>query len=464
MKRPDFSRRALLQGLGAATAAMPFSGMFQKSFAQSGPPLRFLAFFTPHGTVNEYWRPQGTSETAFTLNYTNSMLSPLETLKNQLLILDGLDYRILYEKKETGHEGGLVTFLTGSGCLNSGEATVPENESIDQFLANQLGQTTPFKSLELGIYKPAGDSSFTTMCYGPGGRRLPNQIDPLQVYQRVFANFAAPTTGEAERLLLKRKSVLDFVKADVGRMQNKLAGTERQKLEQHLDGLRNIEKRLVTPISTAGCTLPAKPGALDPESVDNIPAITKIQMDLIIESFACDLTRFASLQALWCGSTLSMPWEPGLNKDIHTVVHTQNEPGTAGTQARIEAAQSHRWWSKQFAYLLQRLAAIPEGNGSLLDNTVILWGNEMGDPAVHDNVNIPLVLAGGKNAGLRLGRWLRYSQTDNPSCENLGCSTANKFTQQNAHNALLVSICRAFGIQRDTYGDPMFPGALANLT
>jgi len=265
----------------------------------------------------------------------------------------------------------------------------------------------------------------------------------------------------AARLLLKRKSVLYFVTRDVTRLRDRLAGTERQKLDQHLEGLRSIERRLVRPPST--CALPARPSVLDPESVENIPAITQLQMDLIVEAFACDLTRVATLQGLWCGSTLPMPWVPGLNRDIHDIVHRQNEPGTLGATSRIDAAASHRWWSTQFAYLLERLNSIPDGDGTLLDHTVILWGNEMGDPAIHDNVNVPMILAGGGST-FRTGRWLKFSQSDNPSCETSGCSSANKYTQQTPHNQVLVSLCRAFGLQRDTFGDPMYRGALPNLT
>lgn len=450
----NLSRRALLKSLGATAAHLPLFKLLDSSVARAAdaPPLRFLALFSPHGTCDELWRPKG-GETDFNLNFTNSILAPLQNYngvdyRSKLIILDGIDYRVLHEKQETGHEGGLVTFLTGSSCLKSGHDAVPKNLSLDQHLASL--QTTKIRSLELGVYKEAGDSSLNTMCYGPNGRRLQNRINPTDVFTDLFSGYS-PSADEAavRRTLLRKKSVLDFVTADLQRMSNRLSGTEKQKLDQHFTAVRDIERRLLAP--APGCSLPLAPTLLDPERQQNIPAITQLQLDLITQAFACDLTRVATLQFLSCGPDLAMPWA-GVNEDAHVVVHRVNEEGAAGREARLANGRIQRWFATQFAYLLEKLDAIKEADGSsVLDHTVILWGNELGDPGVHDNVNIPMVLAGG--GFQQMGRCLRLSQNWNP----------NPHSALTPHNKVLVSICRAFGLDVNTYGDTDYTGPLPGL-
>lgn len=459
----SLSRRALLRTLGTGAASLPFFNLLRPSIAEAAeaPPLRFLAVFNPHGTINELWRPQRT-ESDFNLDYPGSILQPLTPYKSKTLILEGVDFRVLFEKKEIGHDGGLVSFLTGSRCVNLGADAVPENESLDQFLAARVGGQTKFRSLELGVYRAAGDSASSTMCFGPGGKRLPNQIDPQVVYRRLFADLLVQDPAEAERALRRKKSVLDFVLADLGRMRGRLAGPERAKLDQHLEAVREIERRLLAG-PPPGCSAPAEPATLDPTAIENVPAVTRLMIDLLVQAFACDLTRVATLQQQWCGSVMPMPWLSGLNTDIHELVHRVRDEGPSGEAARANAGRVQRWYAEQFAYLLERLDAIPEGDGTLLDHTIILWGNELGDPALHYNLNVPLVLAGG-GGKFRMGRALSYSQSEEPSCEwTDGCPPASRYGMQTAHNGLLVAIARAFGAEVDTFGDPDYRGELPHL-
>jgi hypothetical protein len=456
------SRRAFLKTLGTAALALPFSRVLGGAVARAAgedPPLRFLSIMNPHGTWAEFWRPRG-GETDFSLTFEDSILAPLAPFRDKIVVLDGLDYRVAYEKGETGHRGSYCSFLTGTGSVPRDDSLYPTNMSIDQYLAGKLGGETKLPSLELSLIVPGGQFVSSTIAYGPGGVRIPSVIDPTVAFARLFGDLAGSQDEEARlrRTLLERKSVLDYVKGDLGRLQSRMAGSEREVLDAHLTSLRDIERRLLAP-PPSSCAKPVAPVFLDPKKGENLPALSRLQLDLIAQAFSCDLTRFATLNYLSGGSGMPMPWlGPELDLQLHDGV--AHRVGKDNPTANRNLASIHRWYAGEVAYLLGKLAAIPEGNGTVLDHTLILWGNELAQPAYHSCYNLPFVLMGGAKGAIRMGRYLRFGRC----AEWPGTCPPDYYpTDQTAHNHLLVSILRAFGLADDFYGDPDYVGPLAGL-
>ncbi len=458
----SLTRRAMLKTLGGTLATLPLSGLLQNAWAADEPPLRFLGIFTPQGTVIDNWRPQGT-ENNFTLSFANSILAALEPFKSKLLVLDGLDYRVLYEQTDTGHTGGICTFLSGTGSAG-GRAQGP---SLDYYLAQKIGNTTPYRSANLGVKTRwlVGDQTATISFDATGGRVF-QEDSPTDIYTRFFSKFAGGAADVA-RSLEKKRSVLDFINKDLARLQKRVTGQERAKLDQHLTALRDIEARLN---DVRACHAPNTPATMnyDRPSDAAIPDICKAQMDLLTQIFACNLSRVATLQFLSAGDHATMPWlsfdvsnyglGPGVLPNPHgDIGHSCSVDSDKGRRAIVDMVKIQQWYTTQIHYLLTALDSIPEGNGTVLDNTIILWGNELGDPATHSNMNVPLVVAGG-GGKFRMGRYLKYSTTTRPDCVGNVCSA------QTAHNHVLVSILQAFGIEENTFGSTAYTGPLAGLT
>lgn len=455
------SRRAFLKAMGAFGLAMPFARLLKSDIAHAADsaPLRFIALFTPHGLLPEYWTPKN-GETDFAIDYENSFLGPLANHRSKLLVIDGLDYRVLYEYRQSGHEGGPVTFLTGSQMSSSEQ---PLSISLDQAIADKLTGVTKFRSLELLAFQQfAGQHVYNTISFSKTGTRQPFERDPANVYQRLFADLVvgAPSP-EQQAALARKKSLLAYLNKDVKRLQGRLAGPERQKLDAHLTAIESIERRLSGP--GAGCTKPTAPAKQTSAYLGNAanwPAILKLHFDLVAQAFACDLTRVVTMPIL---AAPNMPWL-GLTESIHDDIAHQIDLSDAAARAavRLKMVKVQRWYAEQVAYLMDRLAEIPEGNGTVLDNTIILWGNELGNPAGHSSVGIPTVLAGGAGGKLRMGRFLRLRPGVNPLAGwgNFGDKAPNAV----AHNKLLVSLAKCFGITGETFGQPDYVGELAGLT
>jgi hypothetical protein len=472
------SRRSFLKAVGASAMTLPFYRLLESSVAEAQSaatfPLRFLVIVTPHGTAYEYWRPQGT-ETNFNITYPNAILAPLNPFKSKILVLDGVDMRIESEDADFGHLG-TPALLTGVGVTQATENN-PGAESLDQFLARQLGGTTAYRSLELSV----GDwSNYPTMSFDQTGNAVPRINNPLTAFTRMFSNVqSGPPSTAATRSTLEQKSVLDAIQADIGRLQTRLGPIEKQKLNQHLTAVRDMETRLTAmTTSTATCTVPTKPSGdwastdsideyFTPQFLPEFGTITNLHMDVIAHSFACDLTRFASLQILHSGAEVGMPYVDSslTNVDIHAdIAHEYVYNSKNAVSGQLGMIQTY--FATKLAYLLNELSQIPEGNGSVLDHTVILWSSDQGDPANHYYNNLPIVLAGGANNYFRMGRYVQYTEEVDPYCQTSDCNTpaTTNLTWLTPHNQLLVSLCQAFGLTTTTFGSNESTGPLANLT
>ncbi len=254
---------------------------------------------------------------------------------------------------------------------------------------------------------------------------------------------ADPAAAKAlAQQLAERKSILDYSTGQLTTLSARLPGDERARLQRHLDSVREIERQLVPDAMTgAGCATPTMGAAIDPLATANFPAAGKLQMDIMAEAFACNLTRLGHIQ--WGGSTSEQqyPWL-GINSGHHTMSHV----GDNDLANMAKLVTINNWYAKQFAYLLARLDGINDGAGTLLDSSLIAWTNELAKGNTHSEFNIPWILAGSAGGYLRTGRLLRY-------------------TPDQPHNNLLVSFMNAMGLTTErTFGDPDFcTGPLKDL-
>ncbi len=424
-------RRNFLKGLGAATAlASPFASILQNATRADGEHTaqRLIVFFSPNGSILRHWRPSG-GESDFSFP-AGSILEPLSAWKEKLLVIDGLDF-----KAHTNHEGGMAAMLTGGG----GASTMTRGQSLDQYVASQIGEGFRFPSVSLGVQTSAwGASNQTRMGYYADGTFVSPDDRPADVFRRMFGDVAGG--GEADIALMRRQGVLDLVRHELSSLQRQLGAEERLKLDAHLESIRQLETSLM--VDTSACSPPRLPPALDSQANDSFPAVLRAQTDLLVASLACDMTRVASLQ---CSHTVSptVPSWLGISEGHHALSH-MSDGNAAGVRQFVEA---ERWFAEQFAYLLERLdttADVMNPGKSLLDTTAVLWAKEMGDARLHSCDSVPFVVAGAPNH-FNLGRYLRFPGVN--------------------HQKLLVSMCHAVGLSNPTFGDPSFgTGPLSGLT
>jgi hypothetical protein len=455
------SRRSFLKLMASSGAAVGLTRLLWPSVSEAADPspLRFVALWTAHGRLDEYWTPQG-GETDFNIDFQDATLQPLQPFRDQLLILDGLDYRVLYEYGTTGHMGGPVTFLTGSAATMSSGDSFPTSQSLDQFLGDTVGAATRFRSLQLMGYSPFGGQGTTdSLSFTGAGTRVPWERDPSALYDRVFGSLTvgAPSAEET-RALNRKKSLLDFLLKDANRLRGRLASTERAKLDAHLSALNDIEKRLQGSSGTT-CTKPVAPPQetdTDLDDLNQADTTTKLLLDLSAQALACDLTRFITMPML---PLPSAPWL-GLNENLHDDLAHKVNDGDPMIRARLNIF--HRYNAGLIAYFLSALKAVSEGNGTLLDHSLVLWGNELGDPSEHTSIGVPTVLAGGVNGKFRMGRYLQLRPGQDPLAgwNDVGDKAPNSV----AHNHLLVSIAQAFDQDIQTFGKPDYVGPLPGLT
>jgi hypothetical protein len=414
------SRRRFLHAAGAASLAAPFYNFLSGSAraAELGSAKRLLIFFTPNGTVpNMHW-PTGSGR-SFSFG-ADTAFEPLSPIRDDLLILKGLDFY-----NATNHEGGMACMLTGNG----GAGSVTQGKSIDQYLAPTLSEGKRFQSLELGAWtSPWGGSIQTRMSYsGPDSFVTPDD-NPASVYQRMFGDISASEEDKA-KLRDRRLSVLDLVGDELGDLHKRLGASERAKLDVHMDAIRSVENSLTAALGS--CDAGEPPGTMNLQDYANFPAIAKAQIDLGTQALACGMTNVVTVQLTHTVSPVAFSWL-GITDGHHSLSHSADSD--AGGVANYIACE--RWFAEQFLYMVDRMKALedPESGGSLFDNTVILWAQEMGDGRMHVCTDVPFILAGSAGGFFNPGQLIDFGGI--------------------YHNRLLVSIAQALGVNIETFGDP----------
>lgn len=396
------NRRDLLRLGGAGLIAAPFLRLLDPAAARAaelGGNQRLLLFFTPNGTVHNRWRP---TMSGGSLSFpAGSILEPLDRHASRLLVMES-DFNV-----GDNHEGGMSNMLTAGG-----------DTSLDQVVADAIGGGTKFASLELGALTSAwGGSNQTRMCYRNGAFVTPDD-DPASVWSRMFGDLG-DTTG-----LERRRSILDLTRADITKLQARLGAEENARLEMHLDALNDVEKSLST---TGTCEEPGVLVAPNASDNDAFPDIAKAQIDLAVQALACGMTKVTSVQLSHTVGPVVFTWL-GESEGHHSLSHIDDS-----NQSGIDSfVNCERWFAEQFAYLLDQLEALPdpETGGTMLDTTVVLWVQELGDGRMHQCVDVPWVLAGGD-----------------------GFFTTNRYLQlDTTHDAVLTSVANSLGVDIPSFG------------
>jgi hypothetical protein len=256
------------------------------------------------------------------------------------------------------------------------------------------------------------------------------------MFDRLFADLGVDTT-QIDKLKAERRSVIDLVKGDLSSLQNKYSGSDKQKIDAHLEAMREIERRneLATPV----CDEPTQTFDFDHNANENFPLASRQMIDQMVMALACDLTRVASLQWSRSVSNVRFDWI-----DVPEGHHDISHYGDSDPNMVNWITQINTWYAEEVKYLLDAMAAVPEGDGTMLDNTIIVWGNELSRGNSHGNQPVPFVIMGSGGGALETGRFLSYD--DEP------------------HNRMLVSLANAMGHPIDTFGnnDPG-SGGLAGL-
>ena len=445
MAMRTLGRRTFLRGAAGVTIGLPLLSAMESRGGGTAAPKRLVVFFTNNGTVPSAWTPSGT-ENAFTLG---PILAPLAPWQDQLLVLSGVDMESSYHGPGSGdpHMPGMAHMLTGIEMVDTGPDTYDKmggGISVDEFIGQQIAAPTKFSTLHFGVQaRQYGANPWNSMSYLGANQPVDPEDDPAQAFDRIFSELGG-TAAEIATLRAQRHSVLDVVKADIGELQGKLGADDRMRLERHLDGIRSVEQVIDAggPLG-ANCMIPPVPGALPDPIYDNAscPALMKVQTELLVMALACDTTRVATLQ-----------WQEALGNDStflwfgHTETHHDiSHKGDGDATGQQQMIAINTWFSEQLAYMLQLMSEIPEGDGTMLDNTVILWCNELAKGNAHNRIDMPYVLAGSCGGYFRTGRFLQYGNA--------------------WHNDLLVSLCHAMDVPVNTFGNPAYcTGPLPNLT
>ncbi|HEY1537435.1 MAG TPA: DUF1552 domain-containing protein [Polyangiaceae bacterium] len=456
--RTVLTRRRLLTGMSALTVALTSpiwrtATVFGADAAAPGA-RRFIGVFSANGTIASEFFPKVASGTALT---TASMMTgpriiaPIAAHAAKLLVLQGVHmYSTVTDNvgQTTGSKpggphmkgpGGMLTggsLLPGSFPGAQGPAGYADRQSVDQLIADRIGKTTTFKSLEFGV-RVSGGHPLDTISYA--GASLPNVPvnDPVQMYTRMFAN-SNLSSSQLTQLLADRKSVLDFVTSDITALETRFTSDDKARLDAHLTGIRTMEQQLSA--SGVVCTPPTKPTTFSTSDQATFDPIATAQIDLMLLAHVCGLTNVSTFMFANADSWQYFPFA-GVNEEHHGLSHMDD---AASIEKLIKI---NVWHGQKVNYMLDKLAATQETDGSnMLDNTLLLWGNELGVGNTHDYKNIPWLLAGGAAGGLKTGRFLQFK--DLP------------------HNNLLVSVANAMGFPDvTTFGIPgCCTGALPNLT
>ena len=429
------SRREFLRDLGVDAAAVPFVlNLPSLGFAnQTARKQRLIVMFSPNGIVPKtFWPDEEGAK--FTLK---EIMKPLEPFQKQTLILRGVGDKV---------RGDGDSHMRGIGCLLTGIELFPGNiqggsdtpagwasgHSIDQEIKNHLQKNeatkTRFGSLELGVLVPERADTWTRMSYSAANKPITPMNDPYQVFNKLYGK-----SKDREAL----RSILDDVQADLKKVGSAVSTEDKKLLDEHANFVREMELELKASAATKdmGHKVPELETGVKAQN-DNLPKLSKMQIDLLVNSFAGDFARVATLQYTNSVGGAKMKWL-GVDEGHHELSH---EPDS-NEKAQSKLTKINAWFCEQMAYLAKKLSDTPEpgGGGSLLDNTTIVWTNELGQGNSHTLDNIPFVLVGG-GLNFKMGQSIKHAKGV-------------------PHNRLLLSLAHGFGHNIKTFGNKDFCGA-----
>lgn len=380
--RNPLSRRRFLRGLGAAGAVVrvglpPLEAMLNSTgtayAAESGIPSRFVLWFNGNGIPERYWVP---SETGSEYSLT-PCLSPLASFRDRIHVITGMDNPAA-RKPGPGndHHRSMSALMSGTAFTGRGAG----GTSIDQLIAARIGGSTRFRSLQIGVCQEShGESIHRNMSWAGYERALPPELIPHNLFDRLFGS-------RNEGWVNRKRSVLDAVREDFRDLSSDLGKTDQRRLDEHFTSVRDIERAIVS--------LPPEYSRVEePElggDVKDYPRIAKLQSDLLVHALASGQSRVATYMLTKCQSLVRLPWLGYTTLRHHDYTHTNSE----SPQAQRILRDICRWHVEEFAYLMARLKAIPEGDGTLLDHCCLLFLHEHAEANIHKNNGMVAITAG----------------------------------------------------------------------
>ena len=424
-------RRTFLKGMQATLALPLLDAMIPAMTALAQTPakaVRRLGYvFIPMGCDHARWTPAGTS----TLGQLTPILSPLEPVKEQLTVVTNMELQSSYPGTHDTSNSG---FLSAAFAKHTESSDYFLGTTADQLAAKQIGQDTQLRSLELSmdLNPQAGVCNNGYACvyqnnlsWSSPTTPLPSEAHSRFVFERLFGE--GGTSDERRVALRSRTSLLDAFSDDIARLKGAVGTEDRARVDQYLDSIREVERQIQR--AEAGAAENPMP---DLDRPVGVPAAfadhARLLFDLQLLAFQGDITRVVTFQFTRELSNRTYP-EIGVPDPHHPTSHHGNDPEKVAKIAKINT-----FHVSLFAEFLQKLKATPEGDGSLLDNTVYLYGSGMGNPSLHDHVNLPILVAGGAATGMRGGRHIRYE---------------NGTPLGNLHLTLLDRV----GVHLDAFGD-----------
>ena len=432
--KKSLPRRTFLQGVGV-TLALPFlDSMTPALTAVTKPPVRLGFVYVPNGIIADKWTPK-TEGANFEFMST---MKPLEAFREHVLVLSGLAQvqgRALGDGAGDHARAG-ATWLTGVHPKKTEGINIQAGISADQIAAKELGKQTILGSLELGVESNqlAGgcDSGYScaytnTFSWRGANTPLPVEIHPRAVFERLFGD--GESTDPKARLaqLHKQRSILDYVNGSIKRLGTTLGKDDQRKLTEYTEAIRDIERRIQKAEqqnATVKMPLMARPTSIPEEFEDHV----KMIMDLEVLAFQTDMTRVVSLMMAREGS--NRPYRSiGVSDGHHNMTHHQNDPDKIAKTVKINEIHV-----KMFAYLLERLKATPDAEGTLLDNSMIMYGSSISDGNLHTHHDLPIVVAGGAAGQVKGNRHIIYPK-------------------ETPLNNLLVTMLEKAGVPGEKFGD-----------
>ena len=436
----QLSRRTVLRGAGAVMSLPLLESMLSNNGLAAGSsseaPLRTAYVFFPNGAIMPEWTPKTDGEN-FEFSKT---LKPLEPFRNSLNVISGLAQDNGRAKGDGAgdHARSASTFLTGAHPVKTAGADIKVGVSADQFAAQQVGKETRLPSLEVGLEpgRTAGscDSGYScayssTISWKTEHTPVPKEINPKLVFERLFGREETSPEERAKRAKYRR-SILDVVAGDAQRLSKSLGKTDRQKMDEYFTSVREIEERI------GQAELSAKLETPDFDIPDGIPRDlaehSRLMYDLMLLAFRTDSTRIATFMLADEGSNRSYPMV-GVNSGHHSLSHHRDDPKMIADLQKIDS-----FHVDQFAYFLKRLSETKDGDGSLLDHSMIVLGSGLGDGNRHRHDELPIVLAGGGSGTVKNGRHIRLKD-------------------ETPLNNLFLSMFQRMGVQADSFGDSKGP-------
>jgi hypothetical protein len=431
------ARRTFLRGLGTTIALPMLDSMIPAMAATKDlrkPPIRLGFIYVPNGIIQKDWLPK-TEGAGFEFLPT---MKPLEPFRARLLVLSNLAQ---VNGRALGDGGGEharagATWLTGVHPKKTQGVDIRAGVSADQLAAKEMAKSTQFASLEIGIEEPflagscdAGYSCAYTNTISWRSPTTPNpvEISPRAVFERLFGDGGTTDPAVRHQRMRQDRTILDYVRADLARMEPGLGARDKSKLDEYFESIRDIERRIhKAEEQSATMKMPVMerpvgiPGTFEEHA--------KLMSDLLVIAWQTDMTRVITFMMARESSNRSYR-EIGVPDGHHSVTHHQNDPEKIAKTQKIDELHV-----KSFAYLLKRLDETKDGDGTLLDHSMLLYGSGIRDGNIHDHQDLPLVLAGGKSAGIKGGRHIRYKP-------------------ETPMNNLLLTLLDKSGVPADTLGD-----------